>query len=1208
MKRQTPGGTGTPVFFFVRGLLVRPTRSPRSVWKTGTRRSTALDRFEHVRGSKLRAGRLHWQASGTRHLVSSVLAVLLTLLLAVGLRAAEMSFVTESTREIPIARSVDVVVVGGSTHAVSAAVAAAAEGASVFLAAPRPYLGEDLCDSLRLRLPAGREPKTDLARRIFRRSEQGRPIARLPFRYTASLPSQARHRDTTPPGMLSDGRARNAPSESVQYNGDVVISVDLGEVHAVRSIELLAFEKQGDYGVASVAVQAGTQPDTCAPVGKTEQRVTTSGTAPWSRIQLVVPVGRRVRHLMVQVTRPEGCERLLLGELSVEPENDDASTEPDPAPQFTTTPHRVKSVLDQTLLDAGVEFLYGCYATDVLVDSDGKPAGIVMANRAGRQAVIAKTIIDATAAGVVAAMAGAQRPPWPKGPVTFHRVVLERGKAGETITVEHQLTLSPPDGSFRSFAQAEQEARDQTYTQRQLRASAFLSYVPPEPIVCRKPASDSQEGGQIDLAHFIPRQVDRLFVLSGLADIPRALAKQLTEPCGLMPIGSRIGIEAARISKATAFPAGIHVRSSAHVPDTEADVRDTEADVREMLHGMRPTSSSAGTVPSGKRSLPVLGRYDVIVIGGGTAGAAAGIGAARRGARTLVVEYQEGLGGVGTLGLIGKAYHGRAVGFGAEVPFPNKDYHIEAKMEWYRRELRQAGADIWFGVLGCGALVAGDQVQGAVVATPQGRGVVLARTTIDATGNADLAVAAGADWMYGANAAGIAMQGTGLPVRSLHAYYTNSDYLLVDESDMLDVWRALVGAKATMAGDVFDSGSLIQTRERRRVRGDHIMTYLDQISGRTYPDSVVFSGSDYDSHGYPNHVFFALLPHDQKSLKANHPAPGGTCYTPYRSLLPKGLDGMLVIGLGISMDRDASAMVRMQRDISNQGYAAGVAAALAAEQNVSVRGIDIRRLQQHLAKTGALPKEVLSHQDSFPLPRDQVQAAVSELPRATNPKTAGVPLAIILSHADMALPMLQAAYTKASGPARLTYAKVLGMMGDATGVDVLIAALSNVKQFDNKILQGVAAEYAHLPTPVDALILALGFSGDRRALEPILAKLEMLSAEDTLSHHRSVALALEHLADPRAAEPLARLLQKPGMRGHVMLKWEPLHNREREKRRRTGPLREIVLARALYHCGDHNGLGRQILGEYRKDIRGLFARHAQAVLEQDRRRNDAVCR
>ena len=47
-----------------------------------------------------------------------------------------------------------------------------------------------------------------------------------------------------------------------------------------------------------------------------------------------------------------------------------------------------------------------------------------------------------------------------------------------------------------------------------------------------------------------------------------------------------------------------------------------------------------------------------------------------------------------------------------------------------------------------------------------------------------------------------------------------------------------------MSEETFDSGTLIQTRERRRIVGDHRLSYLDLIAGRTYPDSIVFSGSD----------------------------------------------------------------------------------------------------------------------------------------------------------------------------------------------------------------------------------------------------------------------------------------------------------------------------------------------------------------------------
>jgi hypothetical protein len=485
-------------------------------------------------------------------------------------------------------------------------------------------------------------------------------------------------------------------------------------------------------------------------------------------------------------------------------------------------------------------------------------------------------------------------------------------------------------------------------------------------------------------------------------------------------------------------------------------------------------------------------------------------------------------------------------------------------------------------------------VKGAVVCTPEGRGLVLAKVVVDATGSADVAVAAGADYMYGAVERGdIALQGAGLPVRLPGVAYSNSDYLLVDESDMVDVWRALVSVQLAKA-DSFDVGTLIQTRERRRVVGDFVLRYVDQVAGRTYPDSVVFSSSDYDSHGYPTSPFFALLPHDAASRRRNHPAPGGSCFTPYRCLLPRGLDGILVAGLGMSMDRDASAMVRMQFDVANQGYAAGVAASMAALGGTGPRRIDVRALQRHLVETGGLPRSVLTHGDSFPLPAEDVRRAVEEYGGATDPRSAGKALAVILTHRESARPLLRQAYGRSTGRARLLYAQALGVLGDTTGVETLAAALDGTPGWDTKIFQGKMAEYAHLPTPVDSIVLALGRAGDRSATPSILRMLELLDAKVPLSHHRAVALALEGLRDPSAAGPLAALLGKPGMRGHALLSL-PARGKVEE---RTASLREIVLARALYRCGDRGGLGREILEQYRRDLRGLFSRHARAVLDE----------
>lgn len=69
-----------------------------------------------------------------------------------------------------------------------------------------------------------------------------------------------------------------------------------------------------------------------------------------------------------------------------------------------------------------------------------------------------------------------------------------------------------------------------------------------------------------------------------------------------------------------------------------------------------------------EREIPVIGEYDVAVCGGGVAGVAAALAAARHGAKVLLIEKQFALGGLATLGLV-TVYLPLCDGLGKQVSF-----------------------------------------------------------------------------------------------------------------------------------------------------------------------------------------------------------------------------------------------------------------------------------------------------------------------------------------------------------------------------------------------------------------------------------------------------------------------------------------------------------------------------------------------------------
>ncbi len=1143
------------------------------------------------------------------HYLSRVGAVVI---LVCGVCIGMAAEVRQSARDIPLAYDVDVLVVGGTSGAVSAAVAAAKAGAKVFLAAPLSYLGEDITGTLKLWLEEGEQPADPLADAIYRdpqiRSVPGIPLS---FQYQANQPSVKPHVDTDPPSRLRDGRWGNAPTETVQYNDSVSILIDLETPQELTEVRVVYYHRgTGDnpFKVARIILRAGDSPGELVEVGQYDGGpVLRENPSNDPAIVAEIPCRKVCRYLEIFVEKAPDSPRILLGEIEVyKASNGEEISRLRPMPR----PLHIKRVLDNALLAAGVEYLYNCYVTDCLRGADGRLAGVVMANRAGRQAVRAKVILDATERAIVARLAGAPVRPFPPAEYTVDFVVIggepkdhpslswriipppysvvnvgARAAVGGGVypVIHYQVKVPIDQLTWPRWAQIEQHIRTITFDKRQEFTSDWPSLLPPDPIIADEPVTrEDLSVVQIPLGAFRPRGLPNLFVLGPSADVPRSVARKLTRPVFATLVGERLGKQAALVAAESLPPAEVRVcaRQAQSLPWPMLDVR-------EILVGVRPIQELP-RIRQEESALPILGQYDVIVVGGGTGGAPAGIAAARQGAKTLVVEMLHGLGGVGTEGAISSYYWGNRVGFTATIPTGNR-WRIEEKKEWFRQALLEAGAEIWMGAVGCGAIVEGNNVRGVVVATPFGRFGVLGKVVVDATGNADIAAAAGAKCYY-TDATEFGMQGTGLPYRNLGASYTNTDFTIADETDIVDIWHLFVYSKDLYPG-AFDQGRLVDTRERRRIVGEFTMTLADQLLGRTYPDTIEIAYSDFDTHGY------TIDP----VLELEHPERRGFYIrVPYRCLLPQGLRYILVGSLAASMHRDAVPMTRMQADIQNQGYAAGVAAARAAKSGVDVREIDIRELQRHLVEIGNLPKEILEETDNFPLPPLRIAEAVENLPRQE-----GLAAAVILSHPQQARPLLREAYTKAKEPeAKLIYAQALAILGDATGLETLLEAIRSYQDWDEGWNYRGMGQYGHALSKLDRLIIAAGRTRDRRAVPVILEKLAKLDAGSAFSHYRAVGLALEMIGDPAAAPALAELLSRPYMTGYVHR--TVADAREHALRDPAGTngvlsrresLRELLIARALFRCGDYGNLGRRVLESYLEDLRGHLARHAKAVLE-----------
>ncbi len=1131
----------------------------------------------------------------------------LLLALDSGNAVKEKELVTTSGQKIPVSREVDVLVLGGTTAAVAAASESANLGAKTMLVTRFNYLGDELTATLRMEQLHNvvlKDVSDPLLQKLcndhnaISRCVNPNLITsdpnRLPFSYTILEPLLEKHFENKTRNILSDGKV-NSINETLQTKGPMTVIIDLHEKKELAGLVFVGFLRSKVCVLESVEIFGSDDGTVWKSIGFARQ---TSGVRPSQNNPDVFiwkgtsPV--RTHYLKVIASHNGYSDTVLAGEIALYSsanfldrllEND--VKRPDTLPR----PLYIKRVLDETLLQSNVPFLYGTYIIGKIVDRMGNRRGVLVGNRAGCQAILAKKVLDfrfnrklqtkdQNVSQVEFTVIGGEK-------VTF-----DSTRFSHLLKMEVESIIPP---YYTSKTQQSQKKTTSSFTPWPIYRYTFTLKDPVKG--GRAFAGDlvllAEIESEIRLATYDKGQQFTSDIITPIID-PKGHKEELSV---LLSTAREKGKSVALETKQCQMP---NLDELTGIPSDSVPFSGMEesslGEIRVLRDGLRSYDQTETFLNVPKTSYPITGRYDVIIVGGGTTGCPAAIAAARSGAKTLVIDLNSELGGLGTVGSVTGYYFGNQIGFTNETVQGKKVWLPAEKSHWWLEELMKAGGNVMTGVLGVGTITALEKVngrtlvKGVLVASDFGLQVLSASVVIDTTGSGDMARASGAAMQFTTDGE-ITVQGAGLSPRGLGNFRMNNDYLFVDDTDPIDFTHAFVYGKVKYSGE-FDQGKMLGTRERRRIVADFNVSLLDLLNGRTYSDTIVQPKSDFDSHGYTIDPFLELYhPIKREQYKTN---------VPYRCSLPKDLDGLLVGGLATGSHRDSLPLIRMQADLQNQGYALGYIAALAVKNKTTdLRKVDIKVAQKHLVEIGNLSDSVLADKDNYQQYKSELVAAVKDYPNDSRRAC------LIAWFPEDSIPLLKQEWQNAKNfESKVLYAKALAVLGDGTGETTLLEILKNTREWDHGWNFKAYQQFGSPSSPLDKTIMMLGRIGSKKAVPSIVSMLDKLNYEDDFSHHRACYLALEWIGDHTAAPALARHLAKPNMTGYVHHNINDAVRYDQSDRKihlaeqsRRDSLKEIGAARVLYHLGDVDNIGRNILEEYSKDLRGHFARHAAETLK-----------
>lgn len=142
---------------------------------------------------------------------------------------------------------------------------------------------------------------------------------------------------------------------------------------------------------------------------------------------------------------------------------------------------------------------------------------------------------------------------------------------------------------------------------------------------------------------------------------------------------------------------------------------------------------------------------------------------------------------------------------------------------------------------------------------------------------------------------------------------------------------------------VLSTALQIGIRESRKIDGEYTLTVEDLKSLARFDDAIAVANYDIDIHN------------PEGSGTSHYYFEDGQWYEiPYRCLIPKNMDNLLVAGRCISSTHEAQASYRIMPFCAELGQAAGTAVAVAVKNKTSVRNVDVGQVQKILRTQGFL--------------------------------------------------------------------------------------------------------------------------------------------------------------------------------------------------------------------------------------------------------------